>query len=199
VRRILLLLVLSLATHFAMGQTGNAELSGEVSDPSGAVIPGTIVTLSNALTGLNLTSKTGAEGYFHFPAVQPGTYSLKAEHAGFKVTQTEEMDIHTADRLEMNLKLQVGSTSQAVTVSATASNDSPGVSLTVTREFVENMPLNGRSFQDLIQLAPGAVSSQNGYYSIDGQRTSSNNYTMDGVSANLGGVNRGTDQLEAIA
>jgi hypothetical protein len=61
--------------------------------------------------------------------------------------------------------------------------------MTVSREFVENMPLNGRSFQDLIQLAPGAVSSQNGYYSINGQRTDSNIYTVDGVSANLGGYN----------
>jgi carboxypeptidase family protein len=196
VKRILVLLVLSLAAPFAVAQS--AVLSGVVTDPKDAVIPNATVTLLNPLTGVNVSTKTNGTGEFTFPSIQPGTYSVKAEHTGFKLAQTAEMDIHTSDRLTIQLKLPVGSTSQAVTVSATASNDSPAVSLTVEREFIENMPLNGRSLQDLIQLAPGTVSSQNGYYSIDGQRTDSNNYTVDGVSANLGGVRRLTTRLEAM-
>jgi hypothetical protein len=86
--------------------------------------------------------------------------------------------------------------SESVTVNAGATNDNPAVSMTVSREFVENMPLNGRSFQDLIQLAPGTVSNGNGYYSINGQRIDANNYSVDGVSANLGGANNATGNGE---
>lgn len=76
---------------------------------------------------------------------------------------------------KLTVTLKVGAVSETVSVSAALTNESPAVSLTVDRDFVEDMPLNARSFQDLIQLAPGAVSGGGGYYSIDGQRVDANN------------------------
>jgi hypothetical protein len=173
----------------ARAQTNYATLNGQVVDAQNAVIPDAAVTIISTTTAVQRQTASNKDGSFTFPSLQPGTYSLRAEHEGFASMDVTDLTLHTADNLAVVVKLKVGSVKQTVTVSGETTNDSPAISMTVTREFIENMPLNGRSFQDLIQLAPGTVSSQNGYYSINGQRTDSNNYTVDGVSANLGGYN----------
>jgi|HubBroStandDraft_6_1064221.scaffolds.fasta_scaffold00070_49 hypothetical protein len=190
---IALLLVFASFAPRASAQTGNASLSGRVTDPQGAVVPHTSVEAINNATNVKITSQSNSDGLYYFSALPPGSYRIVVSKDGFKQIIEGEVSLHTQDSLTLNFALQVGSVSESVTVNANASSiesDSPAVSMTVTREFVENMPLNGRSFQDLIQLAPGTVSSGNnpGYYSIDGQRTDGNNFTVDGVSANLGGV-----------
>jgi len=174
------------------GQTGTATLSGTIMDPSGKVVPDAEVTITNVDTAVARVTKTNADGIYVLPALQPGHYRVIVTKPGFKQVALTDVILNTQDSISRNFNLEVGAVSETVNVSASNGSmqtDDPAVSMTVTREFVENMPLNGRSFQDLIQLAPGTVSSQNGYYSIDGQRTDSNNYTVDGVSANLGGLN----------
>jgi hypothetical protein len=181
-------------SHCADAQTGFASISGRVADSSGAVIQKADVTLKNLDTGVVLSSQSNSDGIYNFPSVQPGNYVMRVEKQGFRSVDVTGLTLYTQDQLARNFTLEVGSTSESITVnSAGATNDSPAVSMTVDREFVENMPLNGRSFQDLIQLTPGAVSAANGVgYSVNGQRNDSNNYTVDGVSANLGGlVNNG--------
>jgi hypothetical protein len=176
----------------ALAQTDAGAVTGLVTDPSGAIVVGAKLTLVNIDQNTETETKSNASGLYVFPSIQPGRYLIRVERDGFKVANVTGLTVNTEDHLEENIRLEVGSTSESVTVNGEgATNDSPAVSMTVDREFVENMPLNGRSFQDLIQLAPGTASTatENGYYSIDGQRTDSNNYTVDGVSANLGGIN----------
>jgi hypothetical protein len=168
-------------------QSNDARITGIITDPSKAVIPSAKVDLFNVDTGVRYPAVTNGSGIYSVSG-QVGNYRIEVEHVGFKTVIAPGVVLHTQDVLEINFEMAVGSASESVTVNAGATNDNPAVSMTVDREFVENMPLNGRSLQDLIQLAPGTVSAS-GYYSINGQRTDSNNYTVDGVSANLGGYN----------
>jgi hypothetical protein len=188
------LILISVAPAFA--QEANARISGLITDPQKAVITGVNVVAVNVDTNVKFPAKTNGSGIYVLEGLPIGDYRVEVEHTGFKSIVEPGITLHTQDALELNFEMALGSASETVTVNGAATNDSPAVSMTVDREFVENMPLNGRSFQDLIQLAPGAVdaifySGENagGYYSIDGQRTDSNNYTVDGVSANLGGIN----------
>src|ERR1700733_3931914 len=178
-------------------QTGSAAISGRVTDQSNAVMPDVEVEIKNVDTNVTRLTKTNGDGIYSFPALSPGNYLMNVRKQQFRTVSVTGIQLHTQDSLARNFVLQVGSSAESVTVNANANSmesDSPAVSMTVTREFVEDMPLNGRSFQDLIQLAPGAVAGNTsaggaGYYSIDGQRTDSNIFTVDGVSANLGGYN----------
>jgi hypothetical protein len=173
-------------------QETSARISGLVTDQQKAVIRNAKIDLINLDTGVHYPTTSNNDGVYVVSA-PVGNYRLQVDHAGFKTVIAANIVLHTQDAREINFELAVGSASESVTVNANSTNDSPAVSMTVDREFVENMPLNGRSFQDLIQLAPGAVSSLSGngagYYSFDGQRQDSNNFTVDGVSANLGGIN----------
>jgi hypothetical protein len=174
----------------AFAQTGSASLSGRVTDQSNAVVPDVEVEIKNVDTNVTQITKTNGDGIYSFPALPPGNYLVNVRKQQFRTVSVTGVQLHTQDSLARNFVLQVGSSAESVTVNANANSmesDNPAVSMTVTREFVENVPLNGRSFQDLIQLAPGTVSN-GAYYSIDGQRTDANYFTVDGVSANLGGV-----------
>ena len=188
------LLLALITTHSSLvrAQENSARISGIVTDQQKAVVRGAKVDLINLDTGVHYPTVSNGDGvYVIFAPI--GNYRLQVDHVGFRTVIAANIVLHTEDAREINFELAVGSTSETVTVNAGATNDNPAVSMTVTREFIENMPLNGQSFQDLIQLAPGTVSSgfggtSSGYYSINGQRTDSNNFTVDGVSANLGGV-----------
>lgn len=175
------------SVRLATAQTDAAMISGQIVDSSGAIVRGASVELHNMLQGTITATTTNEAGIYVFPSVQPGQYSITVRRQGFKQVDLVDLVANTQAHIEQNFKLQIGSVSESVTVSGSATNDSPAVGMTVEREFIENMPLNGRSLQDLIQLAPGTVSTGE-YYSIDGQRTDGNNFTVDGVSANLGGV-----------
>src|SRR3984885_6390931 len=176
-------------------QTGNASLTGRVTDQSKGVVASARVTITNVGTNEKRSTVTSNDGNYSVNALPPGNYKIEIEKAGFENIVKPNLVLHTEDAIEINFELRVGSSSQTITVTDSAGqiDTPPAVSMTVTHEFVENMPLNGRSFQDLIQLAPGTVATSNGavstgYYSIDGQRTDGNYFTVDGVSANLGGV-----------
>jgi hypothetical protein len=173
----------------AVGRTDElATLTGLVTDPSGRSVAGARIEITNLGTNVSASSVTNGSGIYYLLQLQPGVYRITVLKDGFKSIVKSGIELHVQDVTSMNFELQIGSVAETVTVNAESTNESPAVSMTVTREFVESVPLNGRSFQDLIQLAPGAVTNGNGYYSIDGQRTDANNFTVDGVSANLGGV-----------
>jgi Carboxypeptidase regulatory-like domain/TonB-dependent Receptor Plug Domain len=183
-------------------QFNTATLSGRITDPQGKVVPKAEVQLVNIDTNVGATTQTNGDGIYVLSAIQPGRYRLTVRKDGFHEILKPEFTLHTQDDLEQNFSLEVGSVAETVTVSAgisEAETTNPAVSMTVTREFVENMPLNGRSLQDLIQLAPGTVSGAqgDGFYSINGQRTDANYFTVDGVSANLGGILSAPGQQDA--
>ena len=181
-----------------LAQTPLASVSGRVLDPNGAAIVEATVIARNVDTGVSTTVQTNEAGIYHFVNLAPGIYEVSVSKKGFNVVLKPGVDIHIADNISMNFNMPVGSVSETVTVTAGApilNTTEASVSTVVDQSYVANMPLNGRSFQDLILLTPGIVTNspqspsslgQTGEFSVNGQRTESNNYTVDGVSANIG-------------
>src|SRR4029077_8158206 len=133
------------------------------------------------------------------PSLQPGIYRMTLDKDGFKSIVKSGVELHVQDVASINFELQIGSVNETVTVEAggLVINTTDGsVGTVVDRKFVENVPLNGRSFQDLILLTPGVVTNTpqaagvglgvQGEFSVNGQRTESNYYTVDGVNASAG-------------
>jgi hypothetical protein len=199
VREISLLLILNLLfVAPAMAQSPNGTINGIVLDPSGAAMAGAEVVVVNNATGVQYTTKTNGEGIYAVPNLPPGSYRIQVSNNGFKTIIKPDIFIHVQDALAINFTLPVGAASEVVTVKGGApllNTETATVSTVVDRTYVENMPLNGRSFQDLILLTPGVVTNNpqstsavglSGEFSVNGQRAESNYYTVDGVSANLG-------------
>lgn len=175
-------------------QSTNASLNGRITDPSAAFIVGANVAVISAGTNIRYQTATNGSGAYYFSTLPPGWYQIEAEKAGFKKLIKPDVVLHVQDALEIDLHMTLGSNSETVTVrggAPSADTESPSVSTVVDRTFVENLPLNGRSFQDLILLAPGAVLTatafdDQGQFSVNGQRADANYFTVDGVSANFG-------------
>jgi hypothetical protein len=193
----LALFAVSTAT-LAMAQSTSAVVSGLVLDPTGRPIPGADVIMVNDPTGLRYSGATNNEGIYTIPNLPPGPYRLQVAKAGFKTLIKPDIVLRTQDALAVNFTLPVGATSETVTIEGGVSilqTESPAVSTVIDRKFVANLPLNGRSFQELILLTPGVATQSpqsnsttgyNGDFTVNGQRTESNYYTVDGVSANTG-------------
>jgi hypothetical protein len=169
-----------------------AAVTGLVTDPHGASVPGATIVITNIGTNVESTGVTNNAGIYWLPSLQPGIYRINLWKDGFKSLLKSGIELHVQDVVSINFELQVGSVSETVTVNANSEHmetDNPAVGILVNHDFVENMPLNGRSLQDLIALAPGAVTTSDGsgLFSVNGQRNNSNYYTVDGVSANVGG------------
>jgi hypothetical protein len=205
-KALLALTIVLTAVAVCFAQTETATVSGRVLDKSSAAVAGAEIVLTNVDTNAQSRTKTGKEGLYVFAGVMPGRYRLAAGAAGFSVTVKNDLVVHVQDEIAENFTLQVGSVNEVVTVSADAINintTDASVSTVVDQTYIKNMPLNGRSFQDLILLTPGIVTQtpqnsgalsqfssvgQTGEFSVNGQRPEENYYTVDGVSANLGGT-----------
>lgn len=192
--RILFIACASLAFGAAaFAQTDTAALSGRITDPSGAVIARAEVAVTNAATGITVKTVTNDAGVYNLSALPPGAYTLSVRAQGFQQVKQEGLELHVQDRISRDFALPVGSSEQTVTVEADANQvntESAAVGTVVSRDFIANLPLNGRSFQSLITLTPGVVvtpvtSASPGQFSMNGQRPDSNYFTVDGVSANV--------------
>lgn len=185
--------VLTLALPLA-AQSPNGVLNGLVVDPSNQVIVGADIVGVNDATGVQYATKTNNEGIYVLPSLPPGPYRLQVSKVGFKTLIKPDITLKVQDALAINFTLPIGALSETVTVEGGATlvnTESAAVSTVVDRQFAENLPMNGRSFQTLIQLTPGVVltasnTSDNGQFSVNGQRGSSNYWMVDGVSANIG-------------
>lgn len=200
-RSAVFLLLLILCTSMRINaQSTNATISGVVVDTAGRVIPQAVIEILNEATGVYFSSETNGTGIYSVTILPPGQYRVQVSKVGFKTLIKPDVILNVQTALSLNFTLPPGATSESITVEAGASaiNTVDGsVSTVIDRDFVENMPLNGRSFQDLLTLSPGvyqvanSAGSGNGVgYSgdivVNGQRTESNYYTVDGVSANTG-------------
>ena len=180
-----------------MAQTESAAVSGRVTDQSGAVVPGAEIELRDVDTNGVQVVKTNSEGFYSIPSIRPGNYVMSVRKQGFRTVSVTGITLDVQDNLSRNFTMLVGSSSESVTVTAGANNintTDASVSTVVDHTFVENLPLNGRSFQDLIALVPGVLqvgsaysgTGSSGEFSVNGQRTEANYFTVDGVSANTG-------------
>lgn len=178
----------------AFAQMETATLSGVINDPNGGAVPDVEVIATRIETGAVVTTRTNGAGIYFFTGLMPGHYHLVIRKPGFKEIAIKELELYVQDKSEQNFSLEIGSVSETVTVTAGApllNTQDASVSTVVDRQFAENLPLNGRSFQTLIQLTPGVVLtpaqySQQGQFSVNGQRADANYFTVDGVSANIG-------------
>ena len=175
-------------------QSTNASLSGRITDPSHAAIADAKIAAIRMDTNVRYDTATNASGEYYLANLPPGPYRLEIEKPGFKKLIKPEVILHVQDALSIDLEMSLGSATEAITVGADVlpvDTASATVSTVVDRTFVEDIPLNGRSFQTLLMLTPGVVVTatafdDQGQFSVNGQRADANYFTVDGVSANFG-------------
>jgi hypothetical protein len=189
----MLALLAFFAAETASAQT--AAFSGIVTDASGAVVPDAGIQLVEHATRLALSASSNRSGFYSIPDVPPGQYDLTVTAKGFATEVRKDITVNVGAKISLDFALRIGSQSEQVTVDGSGEQIDTvdaGVSTVIDRQFVENLPLNGRSFQSLITIAPGTEMvpsggvGQSGEISVNGQRTEANYYTIDGISANTG-------------
>src|SRR5580693_3484444 len=187
-------LAVVLCSPILRAQSTNASITGRVTDPSKALIAGAKAAAVSSGTSFRYAAATNGSGEYYLTNLPPGSYRIEIEKAGFKKLIKPDVTLHVQDAIELNFELTLGSTSETITVEAGAplvNTESATVSTVVDRTFVDNLPLNGRSFQTLIMLVPGVAVTptaldDQGQFSVNGQRADANYFTVDGVSATFG-------------
>jgi len=175
-------------------QSTNASVTGRVTDPSKATLADAKVAAVNTGTDFRYETTTSVAGEYTLANLPPGTYQLEVEKPGFKKLIRPDVILHVQDALAIDFEMAVGTVLDSITVQVNrplVDTTSATVSTVVNQAFVENLPLNGRSFQTPIMLTPGVVVTatafdDQGQFSVNGQRADANYFTLDGVSANFG-------------
>jgi hypothetical protein len=169
-----------------------AALSGTVVDASEAAVPGASLTLTAVATGARFTAATDASGRFRVASLPPAQYELGVARGGFTPLVVRGLVLQVGEERTLRLRMTVGQLSEEVIVEgALGYRDAGSVATGIDREIVDRQPLNGRSFQTLLELSPGVVIvptnvTTGGTFSVNGQRSGTNQFTIDGVSANFG-------------
>jgi hypothetical protein len=192
-------------------QTTSASVSGTVKDAQSGVLPGVTVVLVNQAQGTEQTVMSDEKGDFVFPFVPPGTYTLKLSLPGFQSVEKTGVVVNANDRLMAgNFTLTLGQLSESVVVTGVSSDiqlRSGERAYTLQSQAIQNIAVNGRSFFGLAGLVPGVIPNsdtptQVSNLNANGQRSNSNNMTIDGV-ANIdtgdNGGNMAQTNLDAIA
>src|SRR5437773_7970347 len=182
--------VIQLAGGLVFGQNFSGAISGFVRDSTGAVIPGTTVTAKHTETGLTRSVQTGEEGSYTMPALPVGDYEVTAEKPGFKAQVRQGITLVVAQEAVVNLTLDVGNLAEKITVT----EETPIVNTTlssvsglVSQEQVKDLPLNGRSYNELLLLNTNVNDNRSNTgaravsYSIAGKRLETNRWTINGM------------------
>ncbi len=174
-----------------------AAVTGLVTAPNGRSVPGVTILITNLSTNVASKTVTNDQGIYQVASLQPGIYRITLDKDGFKSIVKSGIELHVQDVASINFELQIGSVNETVTVEAgglVINTTDASVGTVIDRNFAENLPLNGRSFNMLLQLTPGVVIApintngppSTGQFSVAGQRADSNNFSVDCVSANFG-------------
>ena len=179
-------------------------ISGTVTDPSGAVVPNATVTVTNQLTGVKQSKVSDAKGFYSFPALDVGTYTISASVTGFQSFEVRDIIIDANSNVRTDISLKVGNVTQVTEVTAnpvTIETQSTQVSQLIEGQQITAVPLNGRAFTDLLALQPsvspyvdkaegsaGTVSGNlnAGNMSINGSREAANGFMVNGADVNYG-------------
>ncbi len=202
VRRKHLLAAVCLILSFALSarvfaQTFRGTVSGTVTDSSGAAIPGARVTLTHPSTDFSLTIPSGSSGEYLFPELPVGIYKVTAKAPGFDTKTIDSVNVAVSKVTDLLIRMTVGTENTVVTVEANGvQTDTTSSSLVsvIDQSTVQNIPMNGRDFTQMVKLSP----SVNINKSVNGSRTNGINYQLDGadnndpwsnaVASNQGGV-----------
>ncbi|MBI4873496.1 MAG: TonB-dependent receptor [Acidobacteria bacterium] len=173
----------------AFSQT--AQITGRVSDATGAAMPGVDITLRSVATNTERRTRTNEVGLYTIPLLQPGAYDLQVKQQGFKPVTQSGITLAVDQRAELNFTLEVGALTEQIEVKAAVSRLNTveaSQGQVIDNQRIVEMPLNGRNYIDLALMSGGAVQSAPGSriggFSADGQRVSQNNYLMDGIDNN---------------
>src|ERR1700732_1473035 len=190
-RRIIgVIAVLILAAIPVAAQLPTGAILGTVKDSSGASVPGATVTVRNTDTNLTRTQMTEQDGSYRFPELPVGHYEAKAEAPGFRTENRTGLTLEITQKGVVNFALQVGSTTQQVTVSSEipmVNTQDSTLGATVNEQSMAELPLNGRNYIDLALYKPGVNQDKNQRnssgttFSVNGAPVRSNNFTLDGA------------------
>ena len=179
-----------------LAQTAFGTIVGNVTDETGAVIPGVTVTVTNEGTGTVRTVSSNELGGYTVVSLQPAVYTVEGELSGFSKAQQTGVRLEVNQTLRVDLSMRIGQVTEVIEVTAALpqlQTDSSTVASTVDNQKVVELPLNGRSFTQLTILMPGAVAGAGALtafqtsgtpVSVSGLRSEANNYTLDGVNNN---------------
>src|SRR5438874_2383543 len=182
-------LVVSLFTCLpVLAQTVTGDITGDVTDSSGAVLPHVTVTAVNAGTNFSRSATTSGTGNYRIPDLPIGQYKVTATAQGFKAV-AQNAEVRAGAIVPANFKLSIGQRTEVVEVEGSAPmvETSPYENNYVDNLKIENVPLNGRDFNSLLAITPGVQRTPGGGFlaiSINGARTTSNNYFIDGLYNN---------------
>jgi outer membrane receptor protein involved in Fe transport len=191
----LTLVLASLVLIPAAAQT--SQITGQVTDPSGAVVPAARIVVLNQQTGIQRESATNAQGYYTAALLPNGVYTVSVSVSGFQTSSRSDIRLQEGQTIRLDLNLQVGLVSEQIVVSGSApllETETPTMSAVVDRQKVVDMPINGRNILALALLTPGVrgigefgalpVSSYDGSrMSIAGGAPTVNNFMVDGIAA----------------
>jgi hypothetical protein len=172
--------------NFNYGQVGNGELTGEVRDASGGVLASAHVSLTEVTTNLRYESSTNVDGIYQYANLKPGRYSLTVEKDGFQKFIREDIAVRTGERLRVDVALGVGGIKTEIVVQEDASllrTESATLGQVIDLKAIPTLPLNGRTFINLVGLAPGiALPPGSVLPRLSGSRPRTNEYLYDGIS-----------------
>jgi outer membrane receptor protein involved in Fe transport len=176
------------ASAAAQSQANSGNIEGRVLDPNGAAVPNASVTATNQQTGFEKTATGNDEGTFSIILLPPGVYTVRVTASGFSQSVTEDVRVTVGSRVPLDVTLPVGGATVTVTISAPVplvETTQTAVSSTINQTSIDNLPMNGRNFQDFATLSPAVVRDpRGGDLSVGGQRGTFNSVQVDGVDNN---------------
>ena len=204
---VIALLTLGSGAQLSFAQTEKASVSGRVTDQNNAALPDAQVQIRNTETNVVTSAKTNGEGIYVIPFLNPGNYIINVQKEGFRAVSVTSVTLNVQENLSRNFLLQVGSTAESITVTAESGSEAvetttSDLGTVVNQKAINELPLNGRSFSQLLTLTPGATpisTSQSqgvgvndldnlgvptasvAQPSIQGQWNRSNLYLLDGI------------------
>ncbi len=206
IRRALFLLALS-SVAALLAQEFRALISGSVTDPSGAAVPAAVVTAVNNATNVRTAAKSAGDGNYVIAQLPPGPYDLTVEAPGFQKYTRSGVTLNVGDKATIRVRLEVGATSESITVNAGLTGIEQNQSVTgqlMDNRKVSELPLNGRQVFMLLQLSAGVLFTQqqfgatgfsgtrawdvNGNYSMHGSRANTNAFLLDGAPLGVSGA-----------
>jgi Carboxypeptidase regulatory-like domain len=186
-------LVLACAVGAAMCFGQNAQVAGSILDPSMSPVAGAEVTVRNEQTGGRRVTTSNDSGFFSVFSLAPGFYRISVHANGFEAIVQDGIKLDVAENARLDFALRLGDSHTEVTVHGgqpLINTDDASVGTVINRDIIDQMPLNGRGIQSLIELTPGVVvtpvvDTSRGQFAVNGQRADANYYTVDGVSADF--------------
>jgi hypothetical protein len=188
--RLFICSILCLAPMLVFGQSNRGRISGTVTDPTGAAIAGAKITIANLGTHVPRELTTNGEGNYVATDIEPGLYSVRAESANFKTIVRDKIQVEVANDLKIDFQMQPGAVTETVEVLEQAPlTDTSNAVLdgVLSNKAVNDLPVQGRDFQNLLNLHPGVQRSAGGGFhstTSNGLRPDDNNYIIDGATDN---------------